>query len=222
MIDCDVGQPEFTPSGLISLHIISSNTLTIPILSPPHLHLHPPQLAYFVGEVSIKHHPEIFENAIRSLYSHYLLLRDYYSLNGYIPQNVADSTSTHPTITSSLLEEHYQTSSFSIFHENSDEKYDRYSLPLVINTDGMVRGMGIEILRAVMETMRPTHILHLQNPKDKFITAIDDYQSKNPGQEQAVLCQLTPGRSTPSRLSAQDLRELRSVDCTSIIYLSVD
>lgn len=71
IIDCDVGQPEFTPSGLVSLHIISKqfqqqstqleHTFQVPLLSPPHLHLHQPQLSYFLSDITIKNLPELFE-----------------------------------------------------------------------------------------------------------------------------------------------------------------
>ena len=44
VIDCDVGQPEFSVPGTVSLHIIQD-----PILSSPHLNLHRPDRAYFIG-----------------------------------------------------------------------------------------------------------------------------------------------------------------------------
>ncbi len=52
LLDCDVGQPEVGPPGLVSLHITDA-----PLLSPPHLnHLRnkPPDAAYFVGSTSPK------------------------------------------------------------------------------------------------------------------------------------------------------------------------
>ncbi len=52
ILDCDVGQPEVGPPGLVSLYITAS-----PLLSPPHLNYlrnKLPDAAYFVGSTSPK------------------------------------------------------------------------------------------------------------------------------------------------------------------------
>ncbi|KAG8834250.1 Polynucleotide 5'-hydroxyl-kinase grc3, partial [Serendipita sp. 405] len=54
-IDCDIGQTEFTPPGMVSLHV-----LTEPVFGPPFTHLRQPFRAHFVGSTSV-----------RSLHLHY-------------------------------------------------------------------------------------------------------------------------------------------------------
>ncbi|XP_021761725.1 polynucleotide 5'-hydroxyl-kinase NOL9-like [Chenopodium quinoa] len=65
-LDTDVGQPEFTPPGCLSLTIIDEETLdlTIPCLKTP-------QRCYFFGDVSSKRDPETYLNCIYALYDHY-------------------------------------------------------------------------------------------------------------------------------------------------------
>ncbi len=49
VLDCDVGQSEYTTPGQVSLHII-----TAPTLSAPHLNVRKPYLGYFFGDISPK------------------------------------------------------------------------------------------------------------------------------------------------------------------------
>ncbi|XP_074284661.1 polynucleotide 5'-hydroxyl-kinase NOL9 isoform X2 [Silene latifolia] len=65
-LDTDVGQPEFTPSGCLSLTIIDQATpdLTIPCLKTP-------ERCYFFGDLSSKRDPEGYLNCVVALYDHY-------------------------------------------------------------------------------------------------------------------------------------------------------
>ncbi|CAM9894190.1 unnamed protein product, partial [Chrysoparadoxa australica] len=65
-LDCDTGQPEFTPPGMVSIHIITS-----PVLGPPHTHLKQPKLAFFQGAVTPKDEPCLYSHHIQKLVAWY-------------------------------------------------------------------------------------------------------------------------------------------------------
>jgi polynucleotide 5'-hydroxyl-kinase GRC3/NOL9 len=65
VLDCDPGQPELSPPGLLALH-----ALTEPLLGPPHAHAaaqRAPLAARFVGDVTPSADPRLFAAAVRSL-----------------------------------------------------------------------------------------------------------------------------------------------------------
>lgn len=65
-LDTDVGQPEFTPPGFLSLTIVDKLTpdLTIPCLKTP-------ERSFFFGDVSSKRDPTAYLTYISTLYDHY-------------------------------------------------------------------------------------------------------------------------------------------------------
>jgi hypothetical protein len=227
VIDCDVGQPEFTPSGQLSLHIFSSQKLQqppqsvsssssppcfFPLLSPPHLHLHQPELSFYLGDVTIKHTPDMFEKCVSLLFAKFLLYCDFYRVTGRIPTDPNDVTREH-------LEEYSNNSHFHFLSDELEEEEDNaFPLPLLVNTDGMVRGMGVEIQRYLLNLIEPSHVLHLQTDKDRILRPIEEFLKKQEGvtseekekRRKTSLCLLTPGRTQASRLAAQDLRDIRS------------
>ena len=157
VIDCDLGQPEFTAPGLLSLHIITG-----PILSPTHMHLKEPLLSYFIGDITSKNEPEQFSNALRALMARYTEMQ-------------SDLLSKDIQLTKRNLSD---ANSFAML---SDRKFKpkMVPLPLVVNTDGNVRFMGAEILTAVMEIVRPTHVLHISTEKDRDLPAVERLKGVN-------------------------------------------
>lgn len=75
-LDTDLGQPELTVPGLVSL-----TSLRVPLLGPPYTHLVPGHLlghkrwpasfSHFIGDISPQSHPELYCRAVRSLYLKY-------------------------------------------------------------------------------------------------------------------------------------------------------
>ncbi|KAG2679077.1 hypothetical protein I3843_11G034000 [Carya illinoinensis] len=65
-LDTDVGQPEFTPPGFVSLTVVDKLTsdLTIPCLKTP-------ERCFFFGDVSSKRDPTAYLKAISTLYDYY-------------------------------------------------------------------------------------------------------------------------------------------------------
>jgi polynucleotide 5'-kinase involved in rRNA processing len=54
-LDCDLGQPEFTPPGMISLTLV-----TEPLLGPPCTHFKPSKYSIFIGDTSPKRDPDAY------------------------------------------------------------------------------------------------------------------------------------------------------------------
>ncbi|CCA67460.1 hypothetical protein PIIN_01290 [Serendipita indica DSM 11827] len=67
-LDCDVGQTEFTPEGMVSLHL-----LTQPVFGPPFSHPRDPLRAHFVGSTSPRSSPDHFLECIIALLDAYRL-----------------------------------------------------------------------------------------------------------------------------------------------------
>jgi len=106
-LDVDVGQPEFTPPGFISLTQVKE-----PILGPPHSHLMTPLEAFFVGDITWKTKPNVMAHTLEVLLAIY-------------------------------------RSSWS-------------HLPLVVNLDGWVKGLGEELLNTAVSLIQPTELLNLK------------------------------------------------------------
>ncbi|XP_010936308.1 polynucleotide 5'-hydroxyl-kinase NOL9 [Elaeis guineensis] len=66
-LDTDVGQPEFTTPGCVSLHIIDKQTPDLTIL-----YLKTPERCLFFGDICAKKDPKVYLNCIFSLYDHFL------------------------------------------------------------------------------------------------------------------------------------------------------
>eukprot|EP01114_Cavostelium_apophysatum_P020067 TRINITY_DN6621_c0_g1_i1.p1 TRINITY_DN6621_c0_g1~~TRINITY_DN6621_c0_g1_i1.p1 ORF type:complete len:376 (+),score=69.37 TRINITY_DN6621_c0_g1_i1:506-1633(+) len=65
-IETDIGQTEFTPSGALSLNILTS-----PIFGPPFTHLQKPVSSRFIGLTSPFNHPYYYLACINSLFDEY-------------------------------------------------------------------------------------------------------------------------------------------------------
>ncbi|KAI8811054.1 Pre-mRNA cleavage complex II protein Clp1-domain-containing protein [Cladochytrium replicatum] len=61
-LECDVGQTELSPSGLISLHVIAE-----PLLGPPFTHMGKGYRSIYFGAISPKADPDLYLTALSSL-----------------------------------------------------------------------------------------------------------------------------------------------------------
>ncbi|TDL17675.1 hypothetical protein BD410DRAFT_729767 [Rickenella mellea] len=71
-LECDLGQTEFTPPGMVALHLIEQ-----PIFGPPFCHPRSPLRAHFIGATSPRTSPSHYTNAIQSLLQTYRLEAQY-------------------------------------------------------------------------------------------------------------------------------------------------
>ncbi|KAJ7306515.1 hypothetical protein JRQ81_009872 [Phrynocephalus forsythii] len=65
-LECDLGQPEFTPPGSVSLI-----NVTEPLLGPPYTHQRSPHKMAYFGETSCEQDTERYVDAVRSVFSAY-------------------------------------------------------------------------------------------------------------------------------------------------------
>ncbi|KAI7905566.1 Pre-mRNA cleavage complex II protein Clp1-domain-containing protein [Cokeromyces recurvatus] len=66
-IETDVGQSEFTPAGLLTLHYV-----TQPVLGPSYTHQHlEPERSFFLGSTSPRHDPDYYLACIYELIEHW-------------------------------------------------------------------------------------------------------------------------------------------------------
>lgn len=137
LMDCDMGQPECTPPGMVSIPIIRG-----PLLSPPHLRQRTYFSAYYVGAATSKSEPLYYTACLKAL------TEDYNTLA------TGDNRSTH---SAAYMQSEVLTK----------------QPPLVVNTDGWVKGMGHELLGATIDLVSPGHIIQVMGPTETRSPVID-------------------------------------------------
>lgn len=117
-LETDVGQSEFTPSGLLSLHYISN-----PILGPPYTHQQlEPERCFYFGSASPRSNPDYYLACINELVDHWK-------------------------------------------HDQKQVRDDdqREWIPLVVNTQGWVSGVGYDLLISQIHKVEPTDVFAMRH-----------------------------------------------------------
>ncbi|CAM9444074.1 unnamed protein product, partial [Phaeothamnion confervicola] len=180
-IDADTGQPELTPPGLVSAHVITADA---PLLGPPHTHLRRPALAFFVGATTAKGDPMQYAAFVRALVAWHR------GLSSSAVFAASDGSSVRVGRGGSGG---FDVSDFdggrggggggdglrgrgcsslnggfcSLANGGGGSNFGSLvnggggSLPLVVNTDGWIKGMGHDILGAVVDLVQPRHIVRI-------------------------------------------------------------
>ncbi|GAA5825727.1 hypothetical protein JCM3770_003406 [Rhodotorula araucariae] len=163
-LDTDLGQPEFTPSGLLSLSVLRR-----PVLGPAFTHLTIPLASRFLGSTSPASDPSAYLAAAQSLLESYALEVEY-PLDGGLSYG--------------------------------DKIAER--VPLVVNTQGWVKGLGADLLEKLKALSRPTHV---------FSFATEDAPLPAPPPLGAACTLLPPAPPSPleSKWSAAEYRALSLV-----------
>ena len=149
LLDFDVGQPEFSPPGILSL-----TRVVAPILSPPHVYMvNDMNLkenmkqnchldSYFFGETSSKSDPTMFTSLVSKVMDSY---------NTHLTSTIGPSTSLGKE---DLHGDNKKKQENTIYSKE-------YPQTLIVNTDGWVKGMGAEILSTIIDIVNPTHIIQI-------------------------------------------------------------
>ncbi|KAG6837057.1 hypothetical protein H0H93_015628 [Arthromyces matolae] len=67
-LECDLGQSEFTPGGMVALNIVST-----PLFGPPFTHPTLPNSAHYIGGTTPRSSPSLYLNAVQSILDEYRL-----------------------------------------------------------------------------------------------------------------------------------------------------
>lgn len=118
-LETDLGQSEFTPCGIVSVHCISA-----PLLGPPHTHLQEPIAGVYCGTNSSADCPEFYLRAIQFMYRGLLDLVEY------------------------------------------------EGLPLVINTQGWIKGLGLEFISSLISLIQPCHLVQLAQRNHDIVMSL--------------------------------------------------
>ncbi|ORX92775.1 hypothetical protein K493DRAFT_338632 [Basidiobolus meristosporus CBS 931.73] len=175
-LECDIGQSEFTPNGLVSLNLVSN-----PVFGPPFTHLQKPYRSYFIGNTTPRDDPGYYMACIRELVNVYR-------------QELACK-----------------------INSNGEE----IKAPLVINTQGWVKNMGLELLFDLLEYVAPTHIFQFHSPNVPYRNIPTDLPSKfvdemeTPREAKIIL--LSSVDDITPKYHASDLRTLNLI---SYLYMN--
>ena len=177
-LETDVGQPEFSAPGCLSLHVFSER-----LSSQPRVQLLDPLRCYFYGDVSPKQDPEKYLRcifALQSFFLHHLHHQEQIEM---------------PSV--ALAEGHVaQPPLPGVAHA---EGQVAVAIPLVINTNGWIRGLGLDVLIDILRQVTPTHVVQILSPltaKNLPSGAVWDLSSAEPSPVHIL--------NIPSALSAEE------------------
>ncbi|KQK00120.1 hypothetical protein BRADI_3g47450v3 [Brachypodium distachyon] len=117
-LDTDVGQPEFTPPGFVSLHVIEE-----PAKDFTMLYLRSPKRCFFFGDVCAHKNPKLLLSCTFGLYDYFLK---------------------------------------ELYRFNEVDNPLKSAIPLVINTSGWVKGIGLHVLSEILRYVSPTDVVQLR------------------------------------------------------------
>ncbi|KAF7965772.1 hypothetical protein HWV62_41966 [Athelia sp. TMB] len=125
-LECDLGQSEFTPGGMVALNIIEQ-----PLFGPSFTHPTTPYLAHYIGSISPRSSPSHYLAAIQALIQSYKL--------------------------------DLQSPIFDIPVIDGDNRISDV-IPLIVNTMGWNKGLGVDLNRQIEEIVQPTDVFEVAAP----------------------------------------------------------
>lgn len=198
VMDCDVGQPEFGLPGTLSLVIVQSPVL-VPNYSSAATFAHNAELQFHLGDITCKSDPESVINAVIALTKRYEELKNEVAKFGCLKRT---KVATHSKVK-------VPTNIFALLDPDDDDEKEVDEppvgvLPLLVNCDGYIRMTGADILTSIVTITEPTHVFQIVTAKDRELPSLAGLDRNT----QQIIA-LEPGRSTPSKILAPDLRQLR-------------
>eukprot|EP00899_Mesostigma_viride_P020554 jgi/Mesvir1/284/Mv13615-RA.1 len=148
-LDTDLGQPEFTPPGLVSLHLLDQ-----PVFGPPAMHLRAPYCSYFIGDISPKTDPEKYIRCVCALFDQYKA----YASAAYFG-HAGHAWGHGPAAIPSLHAPGGMHRGGPAFASGATAG----TVPLVVNTHGWVKGVGYELLIEALRYFCPSVVIQLES-----------------------------------------------------------
>ncbi|KAJ2485528.1 Polynucleotide 5'-hydroxyl-kinase grc3 [Coemansia sp. RSA 2050] len=135
-METDLGQSELSPPGALTLAM-----LTDPLLGPPFTHSGVTEAyhAVYMGVTTPKNDPDRYVTAIKRLTAVY---RDHIAILR-MQRALAGSDGDNPAYASSAAD------------------LDRQVIPLVVNTQGWLKGLGLDLHYSLCESVKPTNYVQL-------------------------------------------------------------
>ncbi|GAA6043836.1 hypothetical protein JCM8097_007226 [Rhodosporidiobolus ruineniae] len=198
-LDTDLGQPEFTPPGFVSLHILRR-----PLFGPSFTHLALPLSSQYFGITSPASDPSGYIAAAQALLETYALEVEY---------PLVDEPAAASSFSSRRRGRFAQRQAQQQQQQQEREVPSRIRerVPLVVNTQGWVKGLGADLLAQLKAAAQPTHVFSFAaadegDPFAQPFGAGDEEQQQPPYH----LLTLPPAPPTPleSKYSAADYRTL--------------
>lgn len=135
-MELDVGQPEFGPPGMLSLHVFDAQRES-GVFGPSWCTARVPVRAHFLGDVTPRNDPARYMAAVTDLMETYR-------------QHFASYQSTqHVEALLHVSELMPHTSRAS------------HTIPLIVNMHGWVKGLGLELVQHATAALCPTHVIDL-------------------------------------------------------------
>ena len=175
-LDTDLGQPEFSPPGFVSLSVLDS-----PVLGPSFTHPTIPPFSHYLGALSPASDPAAYNAAVLALIASYSLTVEFPAHDGRAPNGRI-----------------------------------RDRIPLVVNTQGWVKGLGADLLSKLRQEAMPTHVFSFDAPEEQHESGSGGGGGWSPEMaypEGVAVWRLPAAPSSPldSKWSASDLRTLSLV-----------
>ncbi|KAM0872768.1 hypothetical protein ACQ4PT_038501 [Festuca glaucescens] len=171
-LDTDVGQPEFTPPGFVSLHVLEEQTKDLTML-----YLRPPKRCFFFGDVGAHRNPKLLLSYIFGLYDYFLQ---------------------------------------ELYCFNETDNPQKSAIPLVINTSGWVKGIGLHVLSEILRYVSPTDVIRLHTTSEG--TNLPDgafWLDGHEGDSRVNLIEIHASQNSPRHLlvkkEARMIRDLRLI-----------
>ena len=164
-VETDIGQCEFTPPGVVALSFV-----TEPLFSEAHTHMAcPPARAFFVGDATPRHCPSLYVEAVRLLLAG--LRAEFGGTAGRSASESSDGGSSSSSSSSSSSNSNRGGAAGAGGGKASGKGGGKgggsgaggLPVPLIVNTCGWVKGMGYDLLNAVLYHAQPTHIVNLRS-----------------------------------------------------------